>query len=203
MELDEQLTDALNELGNIGAAHAATTLSQMLMRPVEMAVPEVHIVDIADIYQYIGDDVSALAVFQIQGDLPDGGFLIVNIPRSAVIQLTNQMLGSTDTEREITEMDQSAVTEIGNIMVSAFLDATAELLGIIMLPSPPALAIDMAHAAFEAVVAQIAIDVNEVVIFNTELKVDAPSIHGNIILLPQPGLLKELIRLLEGLMAPS
>ena len=35
------------------------------------------------------------------------------------------------------EMDESAINEIGNIMVSAFLDGTAELLGIIMLPSPP------------------------------------------------------------------
>jgi len=35
MELDPFQTDALRELGNIGAAHAATSLSQMLMSPIE------------------------------------------------------------------------------------------------------------------------------------------------------------------------
>lgn len=201
MELDIYQTDALNELGNIGAAHAATTLSQMLMSPVGMTVPQVKVVDIADVYQYIGDEVSALVVFQIQGDLADGGYLVVSMPKGAVIQLTNQMLGTTDLDRDLTEMDQSAVIEIGNIMISAFLDATAELLGIIMLPSPPALAVDMAHAAFESIIAQMAADVNEVVIFSTELETDAPPVYGSIFLLPNPALLTEILRLLEELIA--
>ncbi|RXE55282.1 chemotaxis protein CheC [Methanoculleus taiwanensis] len=201
MELDIYQTDALNELGNIGAAHAATTLAQMLMSPVEMTVPEVKVVDIADVYQYIGDEISALVVFQIQGDLADGGYIVVSMPVSAVIELTNMMLGTAGSDRELTEMDQSAVIEIGNIMISAFLDSTAELLGIVMLPSPPALAVDMAHAAFQSIIAQMAADVNEVVIFSTELQSDAPPVYGSIFLLPNPELLREIIRLLEALVA--
>ncbi len=99
-------------------------------------------------------------------------------------------------------MDQSAVIEIGNIMISAFLDATAELLGIVMLPSPPALAVDMAHAAFQSIIAQMAVDVNEVVIFSTELASSAPPIYGSIFLLPNAELLREIIRLLEALLVP-
>ncbi len=201
MELDIYQKDALNELGNIGAAHAATTLSQMLMSPIEMTVPQVQVIDIADVYRYIGDEVSALVVFQIQGDISDGGYLIVSMPVGAVIQLTNRMLGMAEEDRDLNEMDHSAVIEIANIMVSAFLDATATLLGIIMLPSPPALAIDMAHAAFESIIAQMAADVNEVVIFNTELTSDFPPVYGTIFLLPNPALLQEIIRLLEGLTA--
>jgi Chemotaxis protein CheC, inhibitor of MCP methylation len=138
MELDPIQKDALSELGNIGAAHAATTLSQMLMSPIEMTVPEVQAIDIADLHNYIGDEISAVVVFQIQGEVADGGYIVVSMPRETVIQLANQMLGTTDTNRELNEMDQSAAIEIGNIMISAFLDATAELLGIVMLPSPPA-----------------------------------------------------------------
>lgn len=46
MELDPFQTDALRELGNIGAAHAATSLSQMLMSPIEMTVPELSLIHI-------------------------------------------------------------------------------------------------------------------------------------------------------------
>ncbi|ABN56875.1 MULTISPECIES: chemotaxis protein CheC [Methanoculleus] len=202
MELNPFQKDALAEFGNIGAAHAATTLSQMLMSPIEMTVPEVLAIDIADLHNHISNEISAMVVFQIQGEVADGGYVVVSMPRETVIQLTNQMLGTTDTDREINEMDQSAAIEIGNIMISAFLDATAELLGIVMLPSPPALAIDMAHAAFESIVAQVAGDVNDVLIFNTELTSEAPPVYGGIYMLPNAELTQQLFVMLEQMMEP-
>ncbi|MDD2472776.1 MULTISPECIES: chemotaxis protein CheC [unclassified Methanoculleus] len=202
MELNSIQLDALSEFGNIGAAHAATSLSQMLMSPIEMKVPEVQVVDIARMHSIIGNEISAMVVFQIQGEVADGGYIVVSMPRETVIQLTNQMLGTNDTGREINEMDQSAAIEIGNIMISAFLDATAELLGIVMLPSPPALAIDMAHAAFESIVAQMAGDVNDVLIFNTELVSEAPPVYGCIYLLPNTELMQQVSLMLERLMKP-
>ena len=202
MELDPIQMDALAEFGNIGAAHAATTLSQMLMSPIEMTVPEVQAVDIARLHQYISNEITAMVVFQIQGEVADGGYIVVSMPRETIIPLTNQMLGTTDIGREINEMDQSAAIEIGNIMISAFLDATAELLGIVMLPSPPALAIDMAHAAFASIVAQMVGDVNDVLIFNTVLTGDAPPIYGSIYMLPNAELMQQLSLMLERLMEP-
>ncbi|MFA7153691.1 MAG: chemotaxis protein CheC, partial [Methanoregulaceae archaeon] len=44
MDLSHTQRDALRELGNIGAAHAATTLSTMLMSNIEMDVPEIHLI---------------------------------------------------------------------------------------------------------------------------------------------------------------
>ncbi len=202
MELDSIQKDALSEFGNIGAAHAATSLSQMLMSPIEMTVPEVQGVDISELHNYISNEISAMVVFQIQGEVTDGGYIVVSMPRETVIRLTNQMLGTTETDREIDEMDRSAAIEIGNIMISAFLDATAELLGIVMLPSPPALAIDMEHAAFESIVAQVAGDVNDVLIFNTELTSEAPPVYGSIYMLPNPELMQQLFLMLERLMMP-
>src|SRR5690554_5473686 len=98
MELDLFQKDALAEFGNIGAAHAATSLSQMLMSPIEMTVPEVLAIDIADLHNYISNEISAMVVFQIQGEIADGGYVVVSMPRETVIQLTNQMLGTTDTD---------------------------------------------------------------------------------------------------------
>ncbi|NLB01288.1 MAG: chemotaxis protein CheC [Methanomicrobiales archaeon] len=202
MELDPFQKDALAEFGNIGAAHAATSLSEMLMSPIEMTVPEVRAIDIADLHKHISNEISAIVVFQIQGEVADGGYVVVSMPKETVIYLTNKMLGTTDIDREINEMDQSAAIEIGNIMISAFLDATAELLGIVMLPSPPALAIDMAHAAFESIIAQVASDVNDVLIFNTELTSEVPPVYGGIYMLPNTALTQQLFCMLEQLVEP-
>jgi chemotaxis protein CheC len=107
----------------------------------------------------------------------------------------------TGPDRDLTEMDQSALLEIGNIMVSAFLDATATLLGVIMLPSPPTLIIDMPHAAFESILAmQDAADIDQIVLFRTELHSEQHRITSNLFLLPDRPMLEELIQMLENLM---
>lgn len=203
MKLTDIQSDALGELGNIGAAHAATTLSQMLMTQIDMDVPEISIIDIAECYRCIGEERAALVVFGIKGEVTGEGFIVLYMPQTSAIRLTNTMLGMTDMDREMNEMDQSAIIEIGNIMVSAFLDATAELLGIVMLPSPPSLCMDMAHAGIEAVIAEVAVKTNDVVIFKTNLTSDQYSIDGALLMFPDPDLIAEILGLLDALTAQT
>jgi len=180
---------------------AATTLSTMLMTNIEMEVPEIHVVDIGKIHEHVSDEPAALVVFQITGEVSGGGYVLLHIPKNSVIRLTNAMLGMTDLDRELTEMDQSALLEIGNIMVSAFLDAAATLLSIVMLPSPPSLVIDMPIAVFESILAaQEYTQIDQVVIFRTELYSDQYKIASNLFLLPNKPMLDEIIGMLENLM---
>ena len=200
MKLSTVQADAIQELGNIGAAHAATTLSQMLSSTVSMSVPAIKAVDLAELGNHVGDESAALVVFELQGEIPHGGYIIFYITRESAMRLTNTMLGMTDMDREFNEMDQSALLEVGNIMVSAFLDATAELLGFVMLPSPPALSIDMAHAAMESLIAQLGEEVDEVLLFSTELICEEHKIDSDIIMLPELSTLKKITELLEAMM---
>lgn len=190
----------MQELGNIGAAHAATTLSQMLSSTVEMSVPRIRVVDIAQLAEYIGEEPAALVVFELQGEIPHGGYIIFYISRKSAVRLTNTMLGMTDTDRPLNEMDESALLEVGNIMASAFLDATAELLGFVMLPSPPSLAIDMAHAAMQTLIAQMQEEIDEVMLFSTELTCEQYKIDSDIIMMPETSTLKTFVERLENLM---
>jgi len=203
MKLTHVQIDALQELGNIGAAHAATTLSTMLSANISMSVPEIKMIDISEIYKYVGDEIAALVLFQINGEVKHGGYLLLYIPKTSVIRLTNAMLGLTEVDRELDEMDESALLEVGNIMVSAFLDGTAELLNIIMLPSPPQLVIDMPHAAIESIIAsQESEDIDEIVLFKTALVSDAHNIQSSIFLFPNHPMLEDIIRRLEELLNP-
>jgi chemotaxis protein CheC len=200
MKLSAVQADAIQELGNIGAAHAATTLSQMLSSTVSMSVPTIKTIDLAELGNHIGDESAAMVVFELQGEIQHGGYIIFYITKESPIRLTNTMLGMNDSDRELSEMDQSALLEVGNIMVSAFLDATAELLGFIMLPSPPALSIDMAHAAMESLIAQLGEEVDEVLLFSTELICEEHKIDSDIIMLPEISTLKRITGLLEEMM---
>jgi chemotaxis protein CheC len=200
MKLSTVQTDAIQELGNIGAAHAATTLSQMLGSSVEMSVPAIKAIDISELGNYMGEEAAALVAFELQGDIPHWGYIVFYISRESAIRLTNTMLGLTEMDRPMNEMDESALLESGNIMVSAFLDATAELLGFVMLPSPPALTVDMAHAAMSSLVAQMGEEVDEVLLFSTGLVCEEHKIDSDIIMMPENSTLARIVELMENMM---
>ena len=200
MKLSTIQADAIQELGNIGAAHAATTLSQMLGSTIEMSEPAVTVVDLSHLADYMGEESAAMVAFELQGDIAHGGYILFYITRESAVRMTNTMLGLTETNRPLSEMDESALLEVGNIMVSAFLDATAELLGFVMLPSPPSLTIDMAHAAMQSLIAQMQEETNEVLLFSTELFCEEYKVDSDIIMMPERSTLNKIIELLENMM---
>jgi chemotaxis protein CheC len=148
----------------------------------------------------MGEESAAMVAFELQGEIPHGGYILFYISRGSAVRLTNTMLGMTEMNRPFTEMDESALLEVGNIMVSAFLDATAELLGFVMLPSPPSLTIDMAHAAMQSLIAQMQEETNEVLLFSTELVCEEHRIDSDIIMMPETSTLVRIVGLLENMM---
>ena len=72
-----------------------------------------------------------------------------------------------------------------------------------MLPSPPMMAIDMALAAFENILAQVAMDINEIILFSTELKSTNNNIASTIIMLPEEQTLQQILKLLNNLINPD
>ncbi len=204
VELSDDQKDALRELGNIGASHAATTLSTMLNTPIMLNVPEIMITDFEQINQLISQDNSAMGIFTMEGQMAKAGYVILHVPRESVVLMTSIMLGMpTEPGRELNEMDESAITEIGNIMVSAFLDGTAELLGIIMLPSPPRTIFDVPKNVFDLIIKESNILYDNVVFFRTELICDEHELNLNIFMLPNPPVLQEIVRMLEKIIEDS
>ena len=199
MKLSTIQADAIQELGNIGAAHAATTLSQMLGCPIEMSVPAIQTIELSRLADYMGEEPAVMVAFELQGEISHGGYILFYIARESAVRLINTVLGLTDTNRLLDEMDESALLEVSNIMVSAFLGATAELLGFVMLPSPPALTIDMAHAAMQSLIAQMEEEANEVLLFSTELIAEEHKIDSDIIMMPEISTLTRIVGLLENM----
>ena len=200
---DEQM-DALRELGNIGASHAATTLSTMLNTPIMLEVPEISIDNFNTINTKLEQEDAALVYFKMEGEISDAGYVVLHVPKESVIQMTSIMLGlPPDLNRELDEMDESALNEIGNIMVSAFLDGTAELLGIIMLPSPPRILFDKPKKLFNLIIEESNISYESVVFFKTEMQCDTYELTCNILMLPNPPVLHDIIKMLEQLIEDS
>jgi chemotaxis protein CheC len=146
-DLKESQLDAIREVANIGAGHAATALSQMTNRTIMINVPRVNIRPLEDACDTVGtpDEVIAAILMHMMGDLT-GRALLLFPQRSARTLCDFLMRREIGTTQDFGEMEQSALKEAGNILASAYLNALSDFMGMMLVPSVPSLVIDLSGA---------------------------------------------------------
>lgn len=145
--MDDIEYDVLTEIGNIGAGNATTALSQLINTRIDMYVPKVQMLSFAELAEIIGGAETLVAgiLLTLERDI-DGSLLFVlekNDARMMVHQLTG--FGDADAE-DFSELEMSALQEIGNIIAGAYLSAISSMTGLSIDVSVPSLAVDMAGA---------------------------------------------------------
>jgi chemotaxis protein CheC len=194
--ISEMELDVLKELGNIGAGHAATSLSQLLDKEVNIAVPNVRVVEIKNISDEFINDIVA-GVFIALQDLEENksAYLYIMFPEASSKKIATDLFGLEEFDDE---MYESTIMEVGNILSSSFCDASADFMDIILLPSPPSFAVDVPTAVIDAVVSQMATRSDHMIIFETSLSSDS-DIEIFLALLPEPCLLEDIMRVMAKL----
>ena len=144
----ERKVDFLRELGTIGVGHATIALSEILQGKLfRLEVPDVRILRFEEAASFIGglDQVVAGVSIQISGDL--SGHMAFILPVESAAVLVRLLTGSEDSTDEIfDELGRSALAEIGNIMITSYLNALSALTNFVLRPSIPGLDIDIAGA---------------------------------------------------------
>lgn len=139
--------DTLREIGSIGTGNAATALSQMMNKPVRITLPEVRIMEYNEAIEWIGgpEEVTAGVLVKMSGDI--GGIMLSVQKLELVNVVLNAMLGENiDSYENLTELERSAMIEIGNIMISTFINALSGLANVDIKLTVPAFAVDMQGA---------------------------------------------------------
>jgi chemotaxis protein CheC len=203
---NERQLDAIKEVGNIGTGNAATALSGLLSRMIHMEVPETELVSIYELGEHYGDPMQIVGAVFVRSL---GGFqcslIFIQNEEDANLMvelLLKQQFGTFIPVDEIPqEMTDSALTEVGNIVLSSFLNAINILLGTKHQISVPGVAHDMLSSILD-VVASIYGQMGETALLvNTELSAegleDGRKISGHIILIPDPDSLELLLRKLK------
>jgi chemotaxis protein CheC len=152
LNLTDAQVDALKEVGNIGAGHAATAMSQLIKRKIMIKVPEVKVIKLADISGLIGDASSLVAgiVMNVLGDIT--AKIVLLLTRESALSLADMLLQKkSGTTKVLSEIGSSAIKETGNILAGAYLNALNEFLGILLLPSVPNLVFDIASAILTSI----------------------------------------------------
>ena len=145
-EMSDEYFDVLKELGNIGAGNATTALAQMMQCKVDMSVPQVKLIEFKELGQLMGGEEIIMAgiYLAIEGDV--AGSIMFLLEKQAARHLVNKLMGTSVEGEEFSEMEFSALKEVGNIITAAYLNSLASLTNLALHPSVPDLTVDMAGA---------------------------------------------------------
>ena len=181
--------DALRELANIGSGTASTALSGMLGRPVDISVPTVQALDLADAVDAIGPverEVTAV-LLGIEGDLT-GAVLLLVTPEDATV-----LCGLLGVDAD-SEWGLSALGEIGNIVGASYLQALTAMTGLEMEPTPPAPVTDMLGAIVSTALAESAASGADLaLVLDSGLEVEGEDCNIAFLLLPTAGGVHEML----------
>lgn len=150
-KLDDMQYDVLREIGNIGAGNATTALSQMLNQKMDMSVPKVALVPFNEISDVMGaEDQTVVGIMLgFEGDV-EGMMMFLFDTRSAHHLVNTLMMrdkeDGVEEGADFTDMDMSALNEIGNIVSGSYLTAISKLTNLKMISTVPEMTIDMIGA---------------------------------------------------------
>lgn len=195
-EFHEKELDALKEMANIGAGHAATALSQLTNRRIMIGVPNVEIRSLEEAAASVGDGgVVAAVLMRVLGDVTGRSLLLFE--KSLALQLADMLLSREPGATKVfAEFEQSALKETANILTGAYLNALSDMLGLMLIPSVPSLAIDLSSAILSTAYLDFAYEREQVIILDTRFRFEPndSSMSGHFVLLPDPGSLQAILK---------
>ncbi|WP_062105055.1 chemotaxis protein CheC [Bacillus niameyensis] len=195
MNLNQKITpfhlDVLKEIGNIGAGNAATALSVLIGKHIDMKVPNVRIVTFDEMLELAGghDQIVTAVFLRVDGDATGSMFFILPIEQATkyVQKLTGDESFSFDTP-PYSELGLSAMQELGNILTGSYLSSLVDFTGLDLSPSVPSISIDMAGAIISYGLLELSQTQDYAIVIDTALEEDSrrDDVKGHFFLLPDP-----------------
>ena len=183
--LDNMNFDVLTEIGNIGAGNAVTALSQMINAKVDMYVPQVKMLTFQQLANVIGGEETLVAgiMLSLEGDIE--GSMLFMLGSEDAHRLVEQLLGmKPQADDTFSEMEMSALMELGNIITGAYLSAISKMTNLTISPSVPYLSVDMAGAILSVPAIEFGKLVDQALLIESRFRDMDVDISGYFIMIP-------------------
>lgn len=179
--------DVLREIGNIGAGNATTALSQMVNSKIDMKVPKVELLEFKDLSDIVGGAESLVVgiLLTLEGDID--GMMMFMVDKRSARHIVNLLMnrGTNDLElEEFSEMDLSALQEIGNIIAGAYLSSLSQLTNMTITSSVPYMSIDMAGAILSVPAIEFGKISDKALLIQSQFGEKEKEVNGYFILIP-------------------
>lgn len=183
--------DVLKEVINIGGGHAATSLSQLIEKPVHMTVPVIEMMEYADVYEQIMPEEAVIkaVIIKMMGDAE--GVFLFTVDQQVSETIVAMMLPENTPYSE--ELANSALQELVNILVNSFLNAVMKLMDANLITSVPIVIEDM----FGAIMSSVYLEQNQyddsIMIIKNEFYYLGDRLESSLYFVPKPGIIEKML----------
>jgi chemotaxis protein CheC len=201
--LDQYAKDLLKELCTIGTGNAATSLSAILKEPINIEVPALKIITPEKLPESLGGaELSRIVVFSyLSGQYPSK-FLIIfseNEAKKIVnLLLHKDITGNINFNEETQLMPKSALLEIGNIIISAYVSAVGTILRTILIQSPPQIKFDILGSIIDEFCIESAETNSEILLLKNKFIEEKKEILFDIIFIPNENSITSILNTIKG-----
>lgn len=192
-KVDDSFLDKFRLIASKGFTNSAKGLSQMIGQELSVSSPDVQMVPLTKIAEMLGGpENDAVGIYlRFEGDL--SGQVMLVIPYQQALEFCDQVMDSPPgTTQELGKMERSALSEIGNLTGTFFLNAVAELTKISSYPSPPAVMVDMVGSILDVVVATMGSISDNVMLFKAVFQIGDKKLQIDFWIIPDPATLGKL-----------
>lgn len=183
--------DGLKEVANIGAGNSATSLSVLFSQKIDMAVPNVDIIEFDKLLDSYGEEEVVAVLVKVIGDI--SGSVLYVFEKSVAFNIIEKLTGSR--KDYIDEMGESVIGEIGNIIASSFMNAIAEFIKVEAIASVPAIANDMISAVLISTFIEVGQHEEHILDIQTHfIGSESSKITGHFYYIPSPGGLEKILK---------
>lgn len=188
--LSDQAVTRLQDLVTQGFKNAAAGLSSMIDQPLEVSCPEVSCFSLSQINRFIGDPENEAVGIYLRSEGDMGVQMMMVIPIEKALQLVDMLMGEKEgTTQELGSLERSALGEVGNIMGTFFLNAIAAATGMTLMPTPPAIVVDMLAAVVQLIIAATGEEIEETLLLTVSVRCGERDLSVSFWVIPEAHLL--------------
>ena len=193
-DMNLQELDVMKEIGSIGTSHAATSLSKMLQKEIRITIPQVSILGYEEAVDRIGDmeQIVAATLVKMSGDVDGLMLFLFNLDFANTV--LEKMIGESYSGFEtMDELANSALTEIGNIIICSYINAFSQLVNVDIELSVPRATINMLGGILTVPIAEYGYETDKLMYCNADFVMDGKNLSDWLLMLPDIRSLNEIL----------
>lgn len=185
-------------LANVGITHGAESLSKIIGKQVDLAIPEVRLLPVEKVPEMVGNpgDTYIGVCMALTGDMK--GTVVFSLPEKSGLELIDGLFGlATGETKELSEDGESALKEITNIVGASVVNAISEKTGLVIMPDVPLIRRDYMQSILDSILAAHNVRNEYLLTMDTEFYYQDDRVMGNLMIIPETDSLRKLVEHLQ------
>lgn len=177
--------DLIREIGSIGTGNSATALSSLLNKTVRMTLPDVQILGYNEAIKFLGDPEEIVAAILVKMTGEINGLMLFILKLDFINEvLSSVMQKEIEDYYQLNVIETSALEEIGNIIISSYVNAMSTLSDVTINLSVPDTAVNMLGGILSVPMVEFGYQTDKMMMISGQFLIDGKELHSDLLMMP-------------------